>query len=326
MKRTFLKTSAALVASLWMAPAAMAQAPSYPSKPIKLIVAFPPGGGVDMTGRVVASMLTDSFKFPTVVENKTGATGAIGYEAVARAPADGYTLLMGSATPLTVLPLTVDNLPYKLSDYVPVSLVSSVPHILVIAPSLPPRNLKEFIEYARKAPQPLAWGSAGPGTVHYMSGELFFAASGTAGLQVPFRGTGQMMPDLLSGRIQAASLEINAALPFIQAGTLRALGIASAERHPLLPDLPTMEEQGFKGFRVMSWFGLMAPKDTPAPIVAALAQALQKRVHEEQYTKAFAGLGATPVGGTPAQFADFIRTETETWSRLIKRDPKRATN
>ncbi|MGD9943839.1 MAG: Bug family tripartite tricarboxylate transporter substrate binding protein [Burkholderiaceae bacterium] len=325
MNYVFCKALKALVLLAALIPATAAQAADdYPTKPIRLVVPFPPGGGVDITARVVAAMLSDAFKHPTVVENKTGAVGAIGYEAVARAAPDGYTLLMGSATPLTVLTLVKDDLPYKLSDYAPVSLVSTVPHVIVVPPSLPPRNLNEFVEFSRKASPPLVWGSPGVGTVHHMAGELFFAATGVQGLQVPYRGSGQMMPDLLAGRVQAASLEINSALPHINAGTLRALGIASAERSTLLPDLPTMGALGLKGFEVTSWFGLMAPKGTPPQVVAALAEAIQKRVRSERFIKTFTELGATPVGGTPEEFSKFIRSETDKWAGLIARDKARA--
>lgn len=324
MRRTFLKQSAALTLSAMLSPAAMSQAAaSFPSKPIKLIVPFPPGGGVDIAGRVAAAMLSEELKQATVVENRTGATGAIGYEAVARAPADGYTLLVGSATPLTVLPLTTDTLPYKLSDYAPISMIATVPHVLVIPAQLPPKNLKEFIEYARKASPPLVWGSPGPGTVHFMAGEFFYAATGAKGLQVPYRGSGQMMPDLLAGRVQAASMEISAAYPHISAGTLRALAIASTERSPMLPDLATMEEQGFKGFTVTSWFGMLAPRGTPPAIVDTLAKAMQKRSGEERFTKALSDLGATPMTSTPAQFSEFVRSETDKWARLIKPEAAR---
>ncbi|MGE0796963.1 MAG: Bug family tripartite tricarboxylate transporter substrate binding protein [Lautropia sp.] len=309
----------AAIAAVLVASAGAAAADDYPNRPVRLVVPFPPGGGVDSAGRAVAAMLSDAFRYPTVVENKTGAVGAIGYELAARAAPDGYTLLMGSATPLMLTPLVKHDLPYKLSDYAPVSLVASVPHVLVVTSSLPAKNLQEFIDYSKKAPAPPGWGSAGAGTVHYMAGELFFAATGASGLQVAYRGSGQMMPDLLSGQIQAASLEINTAIPYVKAGSLRALGIAAAERSPMLPDVPTMAELGLSGFEVTSWFGVVVPKGVPAPIVAKLSEALRKRTRSDEYAKAFQGLGATPIGSTPEEFTAFIGRETEKWTGLIKR-------
>ncbi len=216
-----------------------ATAQTFPTKEIRLIIPFPPGGGVDNTARIVATKLT-TMGYTVVAENRAGAMGDIGYVAVAKAAPDGYTLLMGSAGNLALRHQVRSDAPYKPADYLPISLVSTVPHVIVMSGSLPPRNLKEFTSHFKSSGQSIAWGASGILGMHHLAGVMFGAATKIDILHVPYQGTGPLFPDLVAGRTHATSIEINTGLPYIQSGRLRALGIGAATRSCMLPEVPTM--------------------------------------------------------------------------------------
>ena len=289
----------------------------YPSKPIRLVVPWPPGGAVDTLGRLIAQTVSEPLGQPIVVENKAGAAGAIGSDAVAKAEADGYTLLMGSTTVISINP-ALQKLPYQPSDFAPITMVAFVPHMLVTNAETPANNLKEFVAYAKSRPKQVSYASAGPGTPHHIAGEMFKSMAGIDMLQVPYKGTGPALTDLLAGRVQFMSVEAVAALPHVKAGKLRALGVATPERNALAPEVPTVAEAGYPGFEVTAWYGVVAPAGVPKEAAGKLAGVISKALETPTFRDKLAGMGATPVGGSPEAFGEILRRENAKWAKAIK--------
>jgi tripartite-type tricarboxylate transporter receptor subunit TctC len=289
----------------------------YPNRPVKLVVPWPPGGAVDTLGRLIAQTVSGPLGQPIVVDNRPGAAGAIGSNAVAKAEPDGYTLLMGSTTVISINP-ALQKLPYQPSDFAPVTMVAFVPHMLVTNADTPAKTLKEFVAYVKARPRQISYASAGPGTPHHIAGEMFKSMAGIDMLQVPYKGTGPALIDLLAGRVQFMSVEAVAALPHVKAGTLRALGVATPQRNALAPEVPTVAEAGYPGFEVTAWYGVVAPVGMPAAAAATLAGAISKALATPQFRDKLAGLGATPVGGSPEAFGELLRRENAKWARAIK--------
>ena len=309
-------TRSALAAALFALVSAVAHA-QYPAKPIRLVVPWPPGGAVDTLGRLIAQTVSDPLGQPIVVENKAGAAGAIGSDAVAKAEADGYTLLMGSTTVISINP-ALQKLPYQPSDFAPITMVAFVPHMLVTNAETPAKTLKEFVAYVKSRPKQVSYASAGPGTPHHIAGEMFKSMAGVDMLQVPYKGTGPALTDLLAGRVQFMSVEAVAALPHVKAGKLRALGVATPERNALAPDVPTVAEAGYPGFEVTAWYGVVAPAGVPKEAAAKLAGAISKALETPTFRDKLAGMGATPVGGSPEAFGEILRRENAKWAKAIK--------
>jgi tripartite-type tricarboxylate transporter receptor subunit TctC len=296
-----------------------AAAQTYPSKPIKLVVPYPPGGGVDIAARALQGRIQKTAPgYSIIVDNRGGAGGAIGTDGVAKGPADGYSLLMASPGPLTLLPVVRPSVGYSTRDFAPVSLVASAPHLIVVNPSLPVRDIRELVQYAKTQPNGLAFGSPGAGSVHHLAGEMFRSATGVKVLQVPYKGSGQMLPDLVSGQLQFTSLEMNTALPYLRTGTLRALAVAAKTRNPALPDLPTMAELGYPDFEVTAWFGVVAPAKTPGPIVAQLAEKLRELRNDPGFKESMEKLGVNPILSTPEEFQTHIDRESAKWEGVAK--------
>ena len=310
---TFVRSlfAATLVAFIGIANA------QYPTKPIRLVVPRPPGGAVDTLGRLIAQTVSEPLGQPIVVENKAGAAGAIGSEAVAKAEPDGYTLLMGSTTVISINP-ALQKLPYQPTDFAPITMVAFVPHMLVTNADTPAKTLKEFVAYVKERPKQVSYASAGPGTPHHIAGEMFKSMAGIDMLQVPYKGTGPALTDLLAGRVQFMSVEAVAALPHVKAGKLRALGVATPERNALAPDVPTVAEAGYPGFEVTAWYGVVAPAGVPKNVAATLAGAISKALETPTFREKLAGMGATPVGGTPEAFGEILRRENAKWAKAIK--------
>ena len=294
-----------------------AQAQQYPSKPIRIIVPWPPGGAVDTLGRLVADNITQQLGQPVIVDNRAGAAGAIGSEQVAKAEPDGYTLLMGSTTVISVNP-NLRKLPYEPTDFSPITMVAFVPHVLVIPAEVPANNLKEFVAWVKSQPGKVSYASAGPGTPHHIAGEMFKAMAGVEMVQVPYKGTGPALIDLLANRVQFMSVEAVAALPHVKAGKLKALGVATPQRNALAPEIPTVSEAGLPGFEVTSWYGVVAPNGVPKQAAATLATAISKALETQAFRDKLSGMGATPVGGTPEQFGEILRRENAKWAKAIK--------
>ena len=308
-----------LVFLLFNAFSLMAQAQAWPNKPLKMIVPFPPGGAVDILGRAISQKLSDATGQPVVVENRAGAGGAVGSEAAAKSPNDGYTLLMGSTSTISINPALVSKPTYDPQrDFTPVSQVAFVPHMLVASMAVPVTNLREFIAYAKANPGKLNYASAGNGTPHHIAGEMFKQLAGVELVHVPYKGTGPAVNDLLAGQVSFMSVEVLAALPHARAGKLRALGMAAARRSEVAPELPTVAEAGLPGFEVTAWYGVFAPAGAPAAAVQRVAAEIAKAVREADFRERLANLGATPVGSTPEEFAIFLRAENQRWANAVK--------
>jgi tripartite-type tricarboxylate transporter receptor subunit TctC len=299
------------------APAVLAQA--YPARPVRLIVPFPPGGAVDILGRAIATKLGEALGQQVVIDNRAGAGGAVGGEVAARSAADGYTLLMGSTTTMSINQYLYTRLPYDpAKDFVPVTLVAFVPHVLVAGPAVPAQTLKEFIALAKANPGKFNYASAGNGTPHHIAAEMFKQMAGVDLVHIPYKGTGPAVTDLVAGQVSFMSVEMLAAMPMVAAGKLHALGIATAQRNPGAPNLQTVGEAGLPGFEVTSWYGVLAPAGTPRDITARLATEIAKIVASTDFRERLAALGATPVGNTPDEFGAFMRRESAKWEKAVK--------
>ena len=290
---------------------------SFPSKPIRLIAPFAAGGALDLIARGLGAKLAESMSQPVVVENRAGASGAIGSEAVARSAPDGYTLLLGATTTHGVNPALNPKLPYDpVKDFTPVSLVATIPHALVVNPSLPVNSVQDLVKYARSG-HPLNYGSAGNGSPHHLAAELFKSMSGIQAVHVPYKGSGPALADLMSGQIQFISVELTAAEPYTKSGKLKALATATAERVPGL-SLPTMGESGYPGFEVTSWYAIFGPAGMPAELTSKLSAEIAKAVNETDLRDRLKGLGTTPIGSTPEVLAAHVRSELDRWTKVVR--------
>jgi tripartite-type tricarboxylate transporter receptor subunit TctC len=317
-KRRLLTCALALTTLL---PAfAGAQSTDYPTRPVRVLVAYPPGGSTDIAARLVSEKLAQALGQPVVVENKPGAGGTIGGQQVANAEADGYTLLFGSAAELSVAPVTMKNVPFEtLRHFQPITLVGRVPFLLLTSSSAPPKNLKEFIAWIESQKGSASYSSFGNNTTNHLGGEAFKAAAGIDVTHVPYRGSAQSLTDVVSGQVQYTLDTVTAALPQVQGGRLRAIAITTPERLAALPEVPTASESGLPGFTAGTWFGVLAPAGTPQPVVDKLNREIVKVLALPEIQQAFLERGIQPVGNSPAEFGDFIRAEIERWTALAKR-------
>ncbi len=300
----------------WPAATTAAQ-PAYPTKPVRMIVAVPPGGPADTLARLVAPRLTESLGQTVVIDNRPGANGIIAYETTARAAPDGYTFTAVAAG--VVINASLYSVPYDpIRDFAPITLGITVPNILVVHPSVAAASVKELIGLAKAKPGTLAFASAGNGTSGHLALELFRMTAGIDVIHVPYKGGGPALAEVLAGQVQALFSISLAALPQIKAGKLRPLAITSAKRSPVAPDLPTVAEAGFPGFEVIGWFGWLAPAATPRPIVNRLHAELVRALQLPDVRERLVSLGTEPVGNTPQEFAGFMRREHEKWGKVIK--------
>ncbi|MGO4329845.1 Bug family tripartite tricarboxylate transporter substrate binding protein [Cupriavidus sp. 2TAF22] len=297
---------------------ALADAP-YPGKVIRLVVPFAPGGSTDILARLLSERLKDELGQTVIVENRPGAGGNIGAELVARAAPDGYTLLLAAAGPTVINPSLYAKMPFDPArDLAPVVMLVREHNLMVVNAGLPVRNLKEFIAYAKAHPAQLSFGSPGNGSPAQLGGELFNQLTGLKLQHVPYKGSGPAVADLIAGHINLMIDNMPALMPHMQSGKLRALAVASEQRASALPDVPTAEQAGVKGFVVTAWKGLMAPAGTPPAVIARLNQASVKILASQAMRKRLADLGAEPVGNTPEQFAAQIRNDSRWWAALVK--------
>ncbi|HSQ04604.1 MAG TPA: tripartite tricarboxylate transporter substrate binding protein [Burkholderiales bacterium] len=309
---------AALSAIVPYASFAADSARSYPSKPVRMIVGYAPGGGSDIMGRLIAQELTKAYGQQMIVENRPGAAQNVAAELVARSPADGYTLFMSSAA-LGVNVSLYPKLNYDpVKDFAPMALFAISPNLLLVHPSLPARTVKEFIAFAKKNPGKLNFSSSGSGSTQHLSGEMLKVMSGIAIVHVPYRGTAPSMTALISGEVEFSFANIPSSLNYVQQNRLRAIAITSAKRSPLLPNLPTMIEGGVPGFETATWYGLLAPAGTPRDIVMKVNQTVNAAVKNPEFNRRLADLGADPVAETPEQFLDYLRKEITRWAKVVK--------
>ena len=298
--------------------AVLAGEPAYPTKPIRMIVAVPPGGPADTIARLVAPRLTESLGQPVVIDNRPGANGIIAYETTARATPDGHTFTAVAAGVVINKSLYRD-VPYDpLKDFAPITLGITVPNILVVHPSVQASSVKELIALAKAKPGTLAFASAGNGTSGHLALELFRLNAGVDVIHVPYKGGGPALADVLAGQVQALFSIALAAMPQIKAGKLRALAITSAKRSPVAPELPTVAEAGFPGFEVIGWFGWLAPAAMPKPIVGRLHAELVKALKVPAVRDTLLSQSTEPVGNTPQEFAAFMKAEHAKWGKLIR--------
>lgn len=301
--------------SLMTAPA---EAQSYPSRPIRMVIPFPPGGSLDITMRVIAPKLGEIMGQNVILDSRPGADGNIGTEIVARAPADGYTVLI-HAVPLTVSPSLRSKLPFDVhKDFIPVSLLTASPHVLVAHPSVPAKSLKELLAIAKAHPGKLTYASAGNGSNLHMAAELLNSITGSKMLHVVYKGGGPALVAVLSGETDLSYLNIATIMAYAKSGRLRPIAITSAQRSPLMPDVPTIAESGAPGYEFTSWAAALVPAGTPANVVNALYQGFAKALRSPEAEKRFAEQGAVIVASPPDEFAKFFRAEVAKWARVVK--------
>ena len=296
--------------------AGLAQA--YPSKPVKLLVTIGPGSSADILARIVAEELQRRLGQPVVVESKPGAGSTLGADYVAKAKPDGHILLMG-AVHHTIASSVYKKLPYDFQkDLAPISVVAMVPNVLVINPGTPAKNVAELVALAKTQPGKYSFGSNGNGTAQHLIGAQFESMGAVELLHVPYKGSGPLTTDLLGGQIQMSFDTITPVLPHIKAGKLRALAVTTAKRSPSLPDVPTLDEAGLKGFDIGTWFGLLAPAGTPAPVIERISSEITRIVARPDFRKKLEDIGANPVGNSPAQMARQIKEDTERFAKLVR--------
>ncbi|OGA48613.1 MAG: LacI family transcriptional regulator [Betaproteobacteria bacterium RIFCSPLOWO2_12_FULL_62_58] len=299
--------------------AGSAAAQSYPNKPVRMMVPFPAGGGSDTMGRIVGTRLSERLGQQIVVENRPGAAGSIGADIVARAPADGYTILLGSTSELVQYPNVNPKIPYDpVRDFAPISLVGTIPLVLVVHPSLPVKNVKDLVALAKARPGEINFGSAGQGATTHLAVELFILLTGVKMTHVPYKGSPQAVADLVSGDVQLGIPTMPAALPFIRSGRVKVLAVSSAKRASNLPDIPSLDEAGVKGYDATLWTGMLAPAGTPKEIINRLHAEIAKVLALKEVNDALDKQGAEAQGSTPEQFAAFIKTEHAKWAKVVK--------
>ena len=312
----FIQTALAMAAVMLTCSAA---AQNYPSKPIRVVVVSTPGGSVDTMARTVGPKLAEKWGQQVIVDNRPGAGGAIAAEIVARAPPDGYTLIMGTVASFATNVSLRKKLPYDpVRDFVPITLVATQNLMLLIHPSVPAKSVKELVALARKQPGTLAFASAGNGTGGHLSGELFKMLAGVDLLHVPYKGVAPALIDVVSGQVTMTFASILSSLPQVKAGKLRPLAVTGGQRSPAAPQLPTMIEAGVKGYESATWYGLLAPAGTPPDITAKLNAEVVAILKSPEMHDRLSKEGADPVGNTSAEFGKFIQSEIDKWRKVIQ--------
>ena len=298
-----------LFAGALLALCLAAQAQSFPSKAVNIVVPFPPGGGADALTRIMQPALGKLWGQTIVVENKPGAAGLIGAEYVAKAPPDGHVLIMSSTGGITAK---------NVHEFAPVTLVSASPYVVVVNPKVPAASIRDLVDYAKKNPGKVSFGSSGTGAASHLSAELFKSMAGVDMLHVPYKGTGQAVTDLIGGQIDVMFAPAQAVMPHVQGGKLKALAVTSPRRFAVLPDLPTVAESGVPGYEAIGWFGLFAPAATPRDLVAKISADANKVLSDPEVKQKMLSMGAEPAPGSPEQFARFVGDEMAKWTKLLR--------
>ena len=308
-----------LLPALLALPCASALA-QYPARPVRMVVGFPPGGGTDVVARIIAPGLSENLGQPVVIENRPGATGTVAAATVAKSPADGYTIMMGHVSVNAIAPSLFPNLPYDVfKDFAPVTLAASVPHFVVVHPSLPVNSIRELIAYSNERPGKLSFPSAGNGSTPHLAGEIFKSMAGVNLVHVPYKGSGQSIADLLAGQHQVAFDTAAASAGYVRSGRMRVLGVSSAKRVPEYPDVPTVAEAGVPGYEVITWYGVFAPGGTPPAIVNRLHAEIAKAMEVPATRARLAEAGADgTVTRSPEEFAAIVRADTARYAKIIK--------
>lgn len=321
MRNVFLgaaRIAACFALALFLGHAAWAQ--QYPTRPVRLVVPFPPGGSTDILARLVAQKLSEDLGQTVLVDNRPGAGGTLGANLVAKSLADGYTLLMGSSGPISISPSLMKKLPYDpTKDYAAISLIATIPTMLVVNPSVPVKTVAELVALAKSKPGKMNFASTGNGATPHLAAELFKFSAGVDIVHVPYKGSAPAVADLLGGQVDLMFEQVPAVLPHVKAGKLRAIAVSSATRSAAMPELPTIAESGLPGFEVSSWFGILAPTGTPPEIINRLNGALVRIMANAQVRETLAAQGAEAVGTTPQAFAATIGSEIPKWASVVKR-------
>ena len=309
--------AAVMATCVLVAPSAWAQA--FPSKPVKLVVPFPPGGSLDNVGRLLAQKLSEAWGQQVVVENKPGAGGNIGADAVAKSPADGYTVVMGALSTHAVNPSLYKTMPYDaVKDFAPLSLVAITPNVLIVKTGAPIASVKDLVAYAKANPGKTNFGSGSNGSAGHLAGELFKLETGTDVMHIPYKGGSPALAALLAGDTQFMFDNLANAMAQVKGGTVRAIAVTTAQRSKLVPDLPTMAEGGLPGFDISTWFGLMAPAGTPPDVVARWNAEIVKALNAPDVREKMLAQGAEPAPTTPQEFATFIARERDKYAKIVK--------
>lgn len=313
--------SAALLVLICAASASAINAqaqPAYPSKPIIMIVPFPPGGPTDLVARVIAQEISKSMGQPVIIDNKGGANGNLGAGIAAKAPADGYTLLYNTSS-ITLSPALYKGLSYDVKrDFSPVALTAVVPLALVVAPNVPVNNVKEFIAWVKVHPGKVSYGSAGNGNVTHLGAFQFVQANNLDAVHIPYKGSSPADVDLAGGQIQFMTDTVNSVMPFVRDKRMKMLAVTTAKRMALFPDVPTLAESGMPGFEVGAWQGVMVPANTPRPVIQRLNTELLKALQTPEVRQRLALQGVEPLGSTPDEYGTYIKDETSRWAKVVK--------
>lgn len=311
--------AAAAAALLPLAAAQAVQAQDFPTRPIHIVIAFPPGGPTDFVGRLVAERMKAALGQSVIIDNKPGANGTLGGEFVAKSDADGYALFLTTAGAVTVSPHIMPDIHFDaLRDFAPVALVTTVTEVLVVTPKFGITTVKELVALAKAKPGTIPFASTGIGSPPHLAQELLAASAGIQFLHVPYRGAAPALTDLLGGQVQVLSADIPVLIAQIRAGNLLPIGAAADKRDAILPEVPTLAEQGYPNTDASNWYGLLAPAKTPAAVIAKLNQAVNAALNDPQTRDKLVQSGATPVGGTPEAFGTFMKAEYEKWGRVVR--------
>ena len=312
------KIMAMLVFAAITAPAVAAE--SFPTRPIRLVVPYAPGGNVDISARIVAPPLSEVLGQTVVVDNRPGAGGNLGASLVAKATPDGYTLLVGSSGPLSVNPVIFKNLPYdSLKDFAPLSTVQSVPLIVLAGPKSGINSINDLVAAAKSRPGKLTMASSGAGTTNHFAIELFSSMAGIKVLHVPYKGSGPALSELLGGQVETMVDQLAASIGYVKDGRLKVLAVTTAQRSGVLPNVPTLDELGYKGYQAATLLGLLAPTGTPKPVIDKLNAAIRKVMGNTAVSERFRGLGTEPAASSPEEFSKRIREELAQWQALVKK-------
>ena len=308
-----------MVAFVACAGAFGASAQTYPTKPVRMVIPFPPGGTTDITGRIAAQKLSEALGQQVVPDNRPGAAGNIGAEQVAKSPADGYTLVTLPGSTLTIHPSLYAKLPFDpLKDFAPITMLAAVPNALVVHPSLPVRNVKELIALTKSRPGELNYASTGAGQSTHLSMELFKTMAGVKITHVPYKGSAPAVTDLLGGHVPMMFDNMPSALPHVKAGKLRGIAVSTLKRSPVAPEIPTVAESGLPGFEVSVWFSVLAPANTPRDIVTRLNGVLVKALHNADTREKLATQGAEAIANTPDEFTAVMKRDIAMWAKVVK--------
>ncbi len=318
-RRLVVQALATTVACAAVCGAALAQATTdYPKAPIKLVVPYPPGGPTDLVGRLAAQSMSEILKQSIFIDNKPGASGMLGASMVAKAPADGYTLL-SNASLHVINPSVYDKVPYdSFNDFAPITQIVDVPLVLVVRNDMPVSNVQELIAYLKQSKTSVNFASAGNASSQHLSGELFKIKTGLAMQHVPYKGSSPALTDLMGGQVQLMFDSMPSAMPFISSGKLKALAVTTRKRSSSLPQIPTLQESGIAGYETSTWYGLWAPKNTPPEIVGKLAKAAQEALRKPEVVAQYQRMGAEPVGSSPQEFQAYMRAEEKKWTEIVR--------